>query len=154
MGLFDFAKDFSAGIGAKVFGVGDADASEQIYQHLVDNNLGIFDFKVSMENEEVCVEGRCTSAAAKEKVILAEGNMKGVSSVNADAVTIPDEELAAAEAANVEYYTIVSGDTLWGISSKFLGNGSKYMEIFEANKEVILDPDKIFVGQKIRIPKD
>lgn len=107
-----------------------------------------------MENEEVCVEGRCTSAAAKKKVILAVGNMKGVSSVNADAVTIPDEELAAAEAANVEYYTIVSGDTLWGISSKFLGNGSKYMEIFEANKEVILDPDKIFVGQKIRIPKD
>ena len=53
----------------------------------------------------------------------------------------------------VEYYVIESGDTLWGIAAKFLGNGAKYPEIFEANKEVIEDPDKIFVGQKIRIPK-
>jgi nucleoid-associated protein YgaU len=48
---------------------------------------------------------------------------------------------------------IESGDTLCGIASKLLGNGSKYPEIFEANKEVIEDPDKIFVGQKILTPR-
>jgi len=67
--------------------------------------------------------------------------------VNADAVTAPEA------IDDVEFYTIESGDTLWAIASKFLGNGSKYTEIFEANKEVIQDPDLIFPGQKIRIPK-
>ena len=62
-------------------------------------------------------------------------------------------ELEAPEAQQkVEYYEIKSGDTLWAISSKFLGNGAKYTEIFEANREVIKDPDKIYPGQKIRIP--
>ena len=63
----------------------------------------------------------------------------------------PHQSLKAA--AETEYYVIESGDTLWGIAAKFLGNGSKYPEIFEANREVIEDPDKIFVGQKIRIPR-
>ena len=52
----------------------------------------------------------------------------------------------------VEYYTIKSGDTLSSIAKQFLGNASAYNQIFEANREVIRDPDKIFVGQKIRIP--
>jgi 1-acyl-sn-glycerol-3-phosphate acyltransferase len=54
----------------------------------------------------------------------------------------------------VEYYEIVSGDTLSGVAKKFYGKGSAYMRIFEANREVIKDPDKIYVGQKIRIPID
>ena len=44
------------------------------------------------------------------------------------------------------------GDSLRRIGAKFLDNGNRYPEIFEANREVILDPDKIFPGQKIRIP--
>ena len=40
----------------------------------------------------------------------------------------------------------------WKIAEKAYGNGSKYNAIFEANREVIEDPDKIFPGQKIRIP--
>ena len=63
---------------------------------------------------------------------------------------------AAAEAADdaaAEYYTIVSGDTLGAIAAKFLGSASRYPEIFEANREVIEDPNKIFPGQKIRIPR-
>ena len=67
--------------------------------------------------------------------------------MNGDALQAPEPEVEP------EYYVIKSGDTLWAIASKFLGNGSKYPEIFEANREVIEDPDKIFVGQKIRIPK-
>ncbi|HFE48052.1 MAG TPA: LysM peptidoglycan-binding domain-containing protein, partial [Chromatiaceae bacterium] len=36
--------------------------------------------------------------------------------------------------------------------SKYYGQGAKYTLLFEANREVIKDPDKIFPGQKIRIP--
>ena len=48
---------------------------------------------------------------------------------------------------------IEKGDTLWKIAEKAYGNGAKYTAIVDANKEVIKDADKIFPGQKIRIPK-
>lgn len=148
MGLFDFAAD----IGKKVFGIGDANAADQIKENIEANNPGVTDLSVALDDEVCTISGNCESQEAKEKVVLMAGNMKGVGSVNGDGLVAP--EPAAEEAApEVEYYTIESGDTLWAISAKFLGNGSKYMEIFEANREVIEDPDKIFVGQKIRIPK-
>jgi nucleoid-associated protein YgaU len=144
MGLFDFA----ANIGKKVFGIGDADAAEQIKAHIEENNPGVTGLEVSLDDNEICsLNGECTSYAAKEKVVLMAGNMKGVASVNGDGLSSPEPEGAT------EYYIIEKGDTLWGIAEKTLGNGAKYTEIFEENREVIEDPDLIFPGQKIRIPK-
>jgi len=51
------------------------------------------------------------------------------------------------------YHTVKSGDTLSGIAKKLLGNANRYMEIFNANKDQLTDPDKIKVGQKLVIPK-
>ena len=51
------------------------------------------------------------------------------------------------------YHTVVSGETLSGISKKFLGCANRYMDIFNANKDQLNDPDKIKVGQKLVIPK-
>ena len=118
MGLFDFAAD----IGKKVFGIGDANAAEQIKENIEANNPGVSDLQVSLDDEVCTLEGNCDSAEAKEKVVLMAGNMKGVASVNGDGLTAPEPEAEV----EVEYYTIVSGDTLWGISERFLGNGSKY----------------------------
>jgi len=148
MGLFDFAAD----IGKKVFGIGDADAAEQIKKNIEANNPGVKDLTVALDDEVCTVSGTCDSVEAKEKVVLMTGNMKGVGSVSAEKLEAP-APAAAEAAAETEFYVIESGDTLWGIATKLLGNGSKYTEIFDANKEVIEDPDKIFVGQKIRIPR-
>ena len=145
MGLFDFAAD----IGKKVFGIGDANAAEQIKENIEANNPGVTDLSVSLEDEVCTISGNCESAEAKEKVVLMAGNMKGVGSVNGDGLTAPEPPAEAA----VEYYVIESGDTLWAIAEKFLGAGNRYPEIFEANREVIEDPDRIFPGQKIRIPR-
>lgn len=50
-------------------------------------------------------------------------------------------------------YTIVSGDTLWGISKRFLGNGARYMEIYNINKPPLGgNPNLIYPGQQIKIP--
>jgi len=51
----------------------------------------------------------------------------------------------------VEYYVIKKGDTLSALAKKYYGKASEYPRIFEANREVIKDPDLIFVGQKIRV---
>lgn len=49
-------------------------------------------------------------------------------------------------------YTVESGDTLGKIAKTFLGNASRYPEIFDANRDQLSDPDKIKVGQKLKIP--
>ncbi len=48
------------------------------------------------------------------------------------------------------YYTVVRGDTLWGIAKRYYGNGSRYPEIAKANN--IKNPDIIHVGQVLLIP--
>ena len=80
----------------------------------------------------------------KEKVILAVGNVNGVSAVD-DQVESGGEPV---------FHTVEKGDTLWAISSKTLGKGSHYNEIFEANCPMLTHPDKIYPRQVLRIPQD
>ena len=54
---------------------------------------------------------------------------------------------------SVPSYTIVSGDSLSKIAKRYYGDAMKYPLIFEANREVIKNPDLIYPGQQIRIPK-
>ena len=49
-------------------------------------------------------------------------------------------------------YTVKPGDTLSKISKQFYGNANDYMRIFNANKDKLKDPDKISVGQELKIP--
>jgi nucleoid-associated protein YgaU len=49
-------------------------------------------------------------------------------------------------------YVVQKGDTLSKIAKQFYGDASLYPQIFEANRDVLKDPDKIRPGQKLRIP--
>jgi len=55
-------------------------------------------------------------------------------------------------AGATDSYTVQSGDTLWKIAKQFYGDGSQYLKIFEANKNILKDPDHIFPGQELVIP--
>ena len=141
MGLFDFAKSF----GRKLFDRDD-DAPAEISKHIQDDNPGIDDLKVDFDDGVVSLSGKAASADAVEKAVLMAGNVEGVREVKIDGLDAP----AVVEAAR--YYVIEKGDTLSGIAKRFYGNAMDYPKIFDANKEVIKDPDLIFPGQKIRIP--
>lgn len=144
MGLFDFAKD----VGKKIFGEDD-DPAEKLKELIESAELGIKDLGVKFKDGIASITGSTDSSEEVEKAVLITGNVEGVESVEIDEMDAPeiDED-------NVEYYIIKSGDTLSAIAKKFLGDATRYDEIFEANREVIEDPNLIFPGQKIRILVD
>lgn len=49
-------------------------------------------------------------------------------------------------------YTVRPDDTLWKISQTFLGSGARYMEIYNANRGILSNPDQIYPGQVLTIP--
>ena len=154
MGLFDFVKD----VGRQLFDT-DAEAADNIKQHLEIKTTGISNLDVKFDDGTVTLCGDCSSEAVREQAILIAGNVAGVEKIVADDLTAPEpapeapEEPAEPE-AKAEIYEIVSGDTLGGIAKKYYGKASAYMKIFEANRDIIDDPNKIYPGQKIRIPMD
>jgi nucleoid-associated protein YgaU len=141
-GLFDFVKT----IGKKVFGDNEPDPATKIKSEIEKDNPGIKDLGVTFKDGAVSLKGN-GPVEALQKAILMAGNIMGVGEV----------KLEAAHAASVDdgtqYYVIRSGDNLSAIAKQFYGDPNKYPKIFEANREVIKDPNLIFPGQKIRIPK-
>lgn len=57
-----------------------------------------------------------------------------------------------AEKVGGETYTVESGDTLSKIAKEKLGDANAWNRIFEANRDVLKDPDKIFPGQTLKLP--
>ena len=64
---------------------------------------------------------------------------------------VADIRATGAQAAE-KTYTVKSGDTLSKIAKETLGNANAYMDIFNANKDQLTDPDKIKPGQVLKIP--
>jgi nucleoid-associated protein YgaU len=148
MGLFDFAKD----VGRQLFDT-DAEAADNIKQHLDLKLSGIKNVEVEFDDGVATICGDCVNEAMRNNAVLIAGDIQGVASVVADKLTFPEPK-PEEPVEKVEYYEIVSGDTLGGIAKRFYGNASKYTQIHEANKELIPDPNKIYPGQKIKIPLD
>ena len=154
MGLFSFIKE----AGEKLFGGKEAQAAapaedlnakaaQAIATYIQTQNLGISNLQVTFDGSQgkVTVTGEAPTQAAKEKVTLCCGNVSSVSSVdNLMTVTNPEPE--------AQYHDVVRGDTLSAIAKKYYGDANKYPVIFEANKPMLTHPDKIYPGQKLRIP--
>lgn len=87
------------------------------------------------------------SQEAKEKILVAVGNIAGISSVD-------DQVKTTTPAAESQFYTVKSGDTLSAISKQVYGNANLYNKIFEANKPMLKSPEKIYPGQVLRIPEE
>lgn len=147
MGLFDFVSD----IGKKLFHK-EEEAPAALKEHVEKDNPGVNDLDVQVSDGVAKIKGTADSPEAMQKAVLMVGNVLGIKSVQADELTVNGEKSVEPPAESVTFYTIVSGDNLSKIAKHFYGDANKYPLIFEANREVIKDPDLIFPGQKIRIP--
>jgi len=103
------------------------------------------------------------SAEERGGKLYFKGTVKNQNEVNKiwDAIkTVPDwrNDVVAevtvdpAAKASEKTYTVKAGDTLSKIAKEQLGDGNDYMKIFNANKGVLTDPDKIKPGQVLTIP--
>lgn len=154
MAIFDFLST----AGKSLLGKGN---DNEAIKHEIESSfieLPVQGLVVEVEGESVALGGIAIDIATKEKAILIAGNVEGVSQVNATQLVtleqISTENVREEEAVfEPVFYTIQKGDSLWGISTEFYGNGSKYTQIVDANIEVIKNADRIYPGQAIRIPE-
>lgn len=158
MGLIDFIKD----AGNSIFG-SDKPSEEEVAKQAAEQlaaeyraaaALGnsVREMKIPIDNLDVklngdvaTITGTTTDQANAELAALVVGNNQGVRQVDNRIVV----ENPAPEAV---YYTVVSGDSLSKIAKAQYGDPMKYTAIFDANKPMLSDPDKIYPGQVLRIP--
>ena len=149
MGLFNFVKDAGEKLWDAVTGNHDKDdLAKKVQEHL--NKTGIPDadkVNVQVTDGKATVTGDGLSQEAKEKILIAIGNISGIGSVE-------DQVKTSAPAAESQFYTVKSGDTLSAISKQVYGIANLYNKIFEANKPMLKSPDKIYPGQVLRIPEE
>ncbi|WP_448206642.1 peptidoglycan-binding protein LysM [Azospirillum sp. sgz302134] len=154
MGLFDF---FRRDSGDKVSDA-DTPTPDELKRHVSQLGLPANGLDIQVADDTVTVRGNVTSQEEKEKIAVALGNVKGVSRVddqttvvrsNADQPTVAPSEQPNMQS---QFHTVEKGDTLSAIAQKVYGDAQLYGKIFEANKPMLKDPNKIYPGQVLRIP--
>jgi nucleoid-associated protein YgaU len=105
--------------------------------------------KVEVVGDKVVLKGVVSDQSVFEKAVVAVGNTLGISKVETDGLTLKSEPVK-----EPKFHTVKKGDNLWKIAEANYGKGkgAKYTVIFEANKPMLSDPDKIYPGQVLRIP--
>lgn len=162
MGVFSFLKN----AGAKIFGKDNDEAATAAaaakdkasaenlerqrgvaMRSVIDSTgIPIQNMDLSVDGDKVTIYGQVQQQEHREKLILAVGNVTGIASVD-DRLTV------VTPAPEADFYEVKSGDSLSKIAKQFYGDAMKYPQIFEANKPMLKDPEKIYPGQMLRIPK-
>jgi nucleoid-associated protein YgaU len=120
------------------------------YQPVIDlaKARGVSLKNVHLENDKLLIRGDAPNQAIKNEVWE---KIKAVDAKYGDLSA--DIGIDATLSVPARIYEVVSGDNLSKIAKKFYGDANKYKKIFEANKDQLADPDKIKVGQKLKIPE-
>jgi len=161
MGLFDFVTNVGSKLGGKIYEITHEEVdhtkstvtpeqiaerrASSITENIEESGVLVQNLEVSVLADKATLQGRVGTQSCSEKLTLIAGNQFGISQVDCQLeVTNPEPE--------AKFYTVQSGDTLGKIAKEFYGDASQYPKIFEANQPMLTDPDKIYVGQSLRIP--
>jgi nucleoid-associated protein YgaU len=151
MGVISFLKS----AGSKLFGKSESEKEQDkaagILNHIKSYGFNTDKLVVTVDDETVTVGGSVDTALNKNKIIVIAGNVEGISNVE-DKLTVEQPTPVEVAAPEKQFYTVVRGDTLSKIALHVYGNANKYPVIFDANKPMLKDPDKIYPGQVLVIP--
>ena len=143
MGLFD------------LFGKSFEDQVQEAMKEIAATTPGVSGLNAEVRGKVITLKGKADSREAANLVMSKiDQAVKADNIVNAIEVKkAPEQEAAPEPAVEERIHVVVSGDTLGAISQKYYGKASQYMKIFEANRDILDNPDLIKVGQKLRIPE-
>jgi len=79
-------------------------------------------------------------------------NVQGGSSSTAPAPAPPQAPSGTSGTATARTYTVVAGDSLSKIAKREYGDAQAWRRIYEANRDIVKDPDLIYPGQSLKIP--
>ncbi|WP_373057426.1 peptidoglycan-binding protein LysM [Zunongwangia sp. H14] len=163
MGVYSFIKE----AGEKLFGIEKAEAEESheisddrlakehkediraaqsLKERILEAGLAIKVLEVEIEGTAAILTGTADTMETREKVILIAGNSEGIEKVDEN-IKVENESKEAV------FHTVEREDTLGSIAKAHYGDKEKVNIIFEANKPMLKDPDKIYPGQVLRIPQ-
>ena len=115
---------------------------------------------IHIQDNKLFIQGVAPSEQAKNKVWdqIKQVNPNWSQELTADISVDANAQPAQAQGASVSRvqqrtYTVKPGDSLSKISKELYGNANEYMKIFEANRDVLSDPNKISPGQTLKIPE-
>ncbi len=110
---------------------------------------------IHIENDKLLIRGAAPNEAIKNDVWnVIKGIDPAYADLTADITIDPSLPVPAAPAAaQPRTYEVASGDSLSKIAKHFYGDASKYMKIFDANRDQLKDPNLIKPGQKLKIPE-
>lgn len=161
MGLIDFVKDAgesllgsraSADTGAQSSAqpAGSSAAAQPDLGPVLEKSVKLLEIPVEnlvvdVRGDTAVVSGLSPTQADRERLVLVVGNTKGIAQVD-DRLTVKTPEPEAT------MYTVKKGDSLSKIAKAHYGDPMKYPAIFDANKPMLSDPDKIYPGQVLRLP--
>lgn len=130
--------------------VGDGTVTpESVLNQLKKIGLVAEDVKIEIKDGEAKLTGEAESKEELEKIAVGVGNIFGINKVDATGAVA----LSGDGGSDSKFHVVERGDTLWAIAQKTLGDGNKYNAIFEANRPMLSDPNKIYPGQVLRIPE-
>ncbi len=113
---------------------------------------------VHIQDNKLFIQGVAPSEQAKNKVwdqiklVNSNWAQELVADISVDPGAKPAQTPSAAGQSTQRTYTVQAGDTLSRISKQFYGDANQYPKIFEANRDVLSDPNKINAGQTLKIP--
>ena len=137
---------------------------KQKYQPVLNlmNQLQVRLSHVNMQNDKLFLQGEAPSQEVKNRVWdqikLIDASYSDLTcdlTVNSSAAKGQPQTMtagASVSGGSGRRYTVKAGDSLSKISKEFYGNPSEYMKIFEANRGVLSDPNKLQPGQELVIP--
>ncbi len=140
-----------------MFGASFEDKVKGAVAQVQQQTPGIASLAAQIDGKTVTLTGTAVSLEAKTAAMQAfnalvqTDNTINMIRVLAPAPTAP--KAVEAPPPQEVIHEVQRGETLSGIAKQYLGKASLYMKIFEANRDVLVNPDLIKPGQKLRIPK-